>query len=236
MLEADEAVHFNQQAEQNYKTAIQILKGKEGYEVSYASNRNNLGDFYRLRKQFEDAFFEYSESHRILEDASAGGELLGGAHGNIGVLYSQWAIAIGDEKQKSEYIRLAHKHKKEALKLTREAMGEVCFDTAQCYHNISVGYANLGEWERALPYAVRAATIPHAMLEQGVIDDTDHPTLRFLLKALASIVAALDWDPNEGAVLCREELPKVLADHAAWKSRASAESDLSDQERAEDLS
>ena len=135
------------------------------------------------------------------------------------VLYSEWANSSPDNLKKEEFQRLAFLHKEKALDLSRAALGELDLNVAVRYHNISIEYYRLGDVGQVLACAVRAASILFAMLEQGLIDDPNHPQLSEYLNYLESDLRILGRNPGDAKKLALAEVPNVLADHAAWKSR-----------------
>ena len=197
--DGDEKARLEQEAEKNHERAIAIDQS--------AHKLNNFAEFLWARKRFNEALERYSASLRILEESSAGGELLRLSYGNLGVLYSDWSSVTTDDDKRHEYRRLARAYTQKALDVTRDAMGHVCFDTADCHANMAREFIHAGDMEDALSGSIRAAAIALAMLEQGLIDEPAHPTIQRTFAGLQNILMGLGRDPGEAESLARAEIP-----------------------------
>lgn len=172
-------------------------------DPSCAYDHASLGGFYRRRRRFAEAKEAFSESLRLLDAPGVAGELAGGAHGNLGTLYSDWADAAPGTAAAARHRALALYHKIEGLARTRAALGDLALDTALRHHTLHLEYRTLGEADPALAHGLRAAAIPLAMVQAGTIG-VDHPQIALFRGHLAITLRELGREGELDALLAAE--------------------------------
>lgn len=214
----------DEDAEQNLKKALEIsILVSEDDDPSRAFDHNNLAFFYHVRKRYKESEFEFEQALQILEKAFNGkGELVATSHRNIGSNYSNWAGVVSDEANIANYRMKAKRHKVIGLELTREALGELHFDTAACLQNLAIEISSTGDTEKSLSLQILATAIPIAMHKRGLISP-EHPEIHLRIGSLAQLLQILepslgDETARKKAIeLAEKEIPAVIKAHQEWK-------------------
>ena len=216
-IETDPAARLalDEQAERHLKEARRVKRAATDDDgVGVAFDEARLGGFYWARKRFDAAEPHYHAALHMVESGEAAPELIGASHGNLGVLYNNWADSL-DRVAGQEMREKAEQHNEEALHLTRKGLGEIHFDTATRLNNLALSRLRSGKTGEACRLMVRAAAIPFAMARNALIS-VDHPVANRGISALGYVLSLIK-DPSDPLTLAEAEVPAVLADHAAWE-------------------
>ena len=185
-----------------------------------AYDRNNLGGFYSARERFAEAEPELKAALDIFVAAyGEQGELVGSTYGNLGALYSDWADANGGAERRQQALENMRK----GLEITRVALGPLHFSTAMRHHNLAKDLALTGAQEDAATHQLRAAAIPLAMAQAGMIAP-DHPQIAMNLAPLEHRFreAGREADIPRLPELLEAEATAVRAEHAEWQAAQDA--------------
>lgn len=209
------------EAEQRYREAIAIGEAAtEAGDPRRAYLRNNLGGFYWRLRRFPEAEAEHKISHDLLVTAyGERGELVGSSFGNLGALYSDWADQTDDPALRQKALDY---HRK-GLRITSDALGLLHLDTASCHHNLAAHLALTDAAAEAAEHQLRAAAIPLAMAQAGMIgpEHTHIAEIRAPLERrfrAAGRAAEIPRLPD----LLATEVVAVRADHAEWQAAQAA--------------
>jgi tetratricopeptide (TPR) repeat protein len=211
---------------QHKAAEVNLIRAKQ---VKYASTEvgdptrayghNSLGGFYAMRGRYAEAESEFREALRIVENVfGSAGELVGGAHSNLGWLYGLWAREEAVTTLQVERRRKVMHHKTRAVALTRAAQGERNLEIAIHLNNLAVEHFETGAPNKAIPLQLRAAAIPFAMREARLIPN-NNPEIqqkRATLELLLRTAGREDDIPRIDALL-DAEVAEVNRLHAEWE-------------------
>lgn len=195
----------NNNAAEHYLLKARDLKYKltKKDDPRRAFNHNALGNLYGRLERFDEAEKEFLESLRLRIKSDTKEELLGGAHGNLGWLYSKWIEAIPDAPNMQARRARALHHLIEGLRYTRAALRDKARGTAIRHSNLGTEYQRQGIFKAAFDHQLRAVAILIAMVRKKMIS-SDYPLIKKYRAALTDHLRALGREGEIDALLAAE--------------------------------
>ena len=215
---------MEREAELAYKKVIEVESKISGSELSLAATYTQLGGFYWRRKRFFDAERQCKTALILDEDNGAPAHLIATDFGNLGALYSQWAMAEVDPSKIKNYREKALGFKTRALAPIRIALGEIHPKSATLINNLAVEYQSVGEVDKALVLAIRAAAILFLMVRRGELS-SDNPKVQRYKEGLEFVLVACGHDSTEAPDLITAAEPEIIAQHEKWEAAKAAGED-----------